>query len=72
MTVTKLTAILRLADSLDTSRSHAIKELHLQPTSRNGWRLMIEGEGDLLLEKWQLRKRKKLFEDVFGVSLEIV
>ncbi|MCS6951031.1 MAG: Ppx/GppA phosphatase family protein [Armatimonadota bacterium] len=72
LTVTKLTAILRLADSLDTSRSHAIKELHLQPTSRNGWRLMIEGEGDLLLEKWQLRKRKKLFEDVFGVSLEIV
>lgn len=67
----KLTAILRLADSLDTSRTRALKDVHLQPTGRNGWRLLVEGEGDLLLEKWQLRKRKKMFEDVFGVSLEI-
>ncbi len=72
LTVTKLTAILRLADSLDTSRSHAIQELRVQSTSRNGWELVLVGNGDLLLEKWQLRKRKKLFEDVFGVSLEIV
>ncbi|MCS6830915.1 MAG: Ppx/GppA phosphatase family protein [Armatimonadota bacterium] len=71
LTVMKLTAILRLADSLDTSRSHALRELYLQPAGRNGWRLILEGESDLLLEKWQLRKRKKLFEDVFGISLEI-
>lgn len=70
--VTKLSAILRLADSLDTSRSHALKQIHLQPTERNGWQLLLEGDSDLLLEKWQLRKRKKLFEDVFGVSLSVV
>lgn len=71
LTVMKLTAILRLADSLDTSRAHALQDIHLQPTGKNGWRLMLKGEGDLLLEKWQLRRRKKMFEDVFGVSLEI-
>ncbi len=71
LTVMKLTAILRLADSMDTSRTRALTDVSLQPTGRNGWRLLVEGEGDLLLEKWQLRKRKKMFEDVFGVSLEI-
>lgn len=71
LTVMKLTAILRLADSLDTSRAHALQDIHLQPTGKNGWRLMLQGESDLLLEKWQLRRRKKMFEDVFGVSLEI-
>ena len=72
LTVTKLTAILRLADSLDTSHSRSITDLRLTPAARNGWKISIEGEGDLLLDKWQLRKRKKLFEDVFGVSLQIV
>lgn len=71
LTVMKLTAILRLADSLDTSRAHALRDIHLQPTGKNGWRLILQGESDLLLEKWQLRRRKKMFEDVFGVSLEI-
>ncbi len=71
LTIMKLTAILRLADSLDTSRAHALRDIHLQPTGKNGWRLILQGESDLLLEKWQLRRRKKMFEDVFGVSLEI-
>lgn len=69
--VTKLTAILRLADSLDTSRSHAVQDLTLTPLDKNRWRLSIKGERDMLLEQWQLRKRKSLFEEVFGISLEI-
>ncbi len=69
--VTKLTAILRLADGLDTSRSRAVQDLTLVPMDKNRWRLSLTGEGDMLLEKWQLRKRKSLFEEVFGVSLEI-
>jgi len=69
--VTKLTAILRLADGLDTSRSRAVQDLTLVPMDKNRWRLLLTGERDMLLEKWQLRKRKSLFEDVFGVSLEI-
>lgn len=72
LTVTKLTAILRLADSLDISRSHAVQDVKVQPHARNGWELVLVGEGDMLLEKWQLRKRKKLFEEVFGVSLDVV
>jgi exopolyphosphatase/guanosine-5'-triphosphate,3'-diphosphate pyrophosphatase len=69
--VTKLTAILRLADSLDTSRSHAVKDLTLVPVDKNRWCLSIAGERDMLLEKWRISKRKSLFEEVFGVSLDI-
>ncbi len=31
----------------------------------------LRGKGDLMLEKWALDKRRTLFEEVFGVSLQI-
>jgi hypothetical protein len=33
--------------------------------------LRLEGEGDMLLEKWALIKRIPLFEEVFGVKVTI-
>jgi hypothetical protein len=56
---------------LDTSRSHAVKDLTLVPVDKNRWCLSIAGERDMLLEKWRISKRKSLFEEVFGVSLDI-
>jgi hypothetical protein len=37
-----------------------------------GWQLKLFGEGNLLLERWALEKRKGLFEEVFGTPLEIM
>lgn len=68
--VTKLCAILRLADALDTSHTGRVKDVRLE--QRGGhWRLQPIGATELILEKWDLEKRKALFQEVFGVSLDI-
>lgn len=68
--VTKLCAILRLADALDTSHTGRVKDVCLE--KRGGhWRLQPISATELILEKWDLEKRKALFQEVFGVSLDI-
>jgi exopolyphosphatase/guanosine-5'-triphosphate,3'-diphosphate pyrophosphatase len=71
LAVTKLCAILRLADTLDTSHTSRVRDTSLEKRSNGTWRLQLFGEGELMLEKWTLEKRKSLFQDVFGVRLEI-
>ncbi len=68
--VDRLAALLRLADSLD--RQH-LQLVHDVAVSVNGVAvtLTLEGEGDLLLERWALSKKKDLFEDTFGLSVRI-
>jgi len=61
---------MRIADGLDVSHTGRVKDIQLDP-KKNFWKLTLLGEGDLLLEKWTLAKRQKLFEDVFSVKLEI-
>lgn len=68
--VTKLCAILRLADALDSTHTGRVKDVRLE--QRGGrWHLQPMGAAELRLEKWDLEKRKTLFQEVFGVSLEI-
>jgi hypothetical protein len=38
---------------------------------KKGWVLTLRGRGDLMLEKWALNKRRALFQEIFGVGLEI-
>ncbi|HJS19033.1 MAG TPA: Ppx/GppA phosphatase family protein [Anaerolineales bacterium] len=68
--VSKLLALLRLADSLDISHSGIVEDVALQE-AEDGWRIRVSGEGDMMLANWALTKRKSLFEDVFNVSLEV-
>ena len=68
--VTKLSALLRLADSMDVSHANPVTAVTLGET-RSGWRIKLFGKNDLMLENWSLSKRKALFEEVFGVKLEI-
>ena len=65
--VLKLTALLRLADSLDVSHTGRIEHVTLK-RENNGWSLKLSN--DLLLEKWTIDKRKALFQEIFGVTLE--
>jgi exopolyphosphatase/guanosine-5'-triphosphate,3'-diphosphate pyrophosphatase len=69
--VLKLSALLRLADGLDVSHTGRVKDISLEPR-KNIWMLKLFGKGDLMLERWTLEKRQKLFQDVFGVKLEII
>jgi exopolyphosphatase/guanosine-5'-triphosphate,3'-diphosphate pyrophosphatase len=68
--VTKLCALLRLADATEVTHTTRIHAVELEK-AKGRWRLKMFGEGNLLLERWALEKRKALFEDVFGTPLEI-
>jgi exopolyphosphatase/guanosine-5'-triphosphate,3'-diphosphate pyrophosphatase len=72
LAVTKLCALLRLADALDTSHTARLRDVTLEHHNNGIWRLYLHGEGELMLEKWMLEKRKGLFQEVFGVKLEIM
>jgi len=68
--VNKLSALLRLADSMDVSHANPVTDVTLRET-RSGWQIKLCGKNDLMLENWSLSKRKTLFEEVFGMKLEI-
>jgi exopolyphosphatase / guanosine-5'-triphosphate,3'-diphosphate pyrophosphatase len=69
-TVIKLSALLRIADAMDVSHTRRVKDVHIR-SKKNKWILSLEGEGALNLEIWALEKRRALFQDVFGMKLEI-
>lgn len=71
LVVIKLSALMRLADGLDVSHTARVKDIQLEH-QKNVWKLKLQGAGDLMLERWTLEKRQKLFQDVFGVKLEII
>lgn len=68
--VIKLSALLRLADSMDVSHTGHVEDVTLRGM-KSGWRMKIAGKDELLLENWSLAKRKALFQEVFGVNLEL-
>ena len=69
--VTKLSALLRLADVMDTSHMGRVSDVVLAENKKS-WHLTLHGKGDLMLEKWSLKKPRALFEEIFGVRLELV
>ena len=68
--VTKLCALIRLADGMDVSHTQRVSDARLSQKKKT-WQLTLRGRGDLMLEKWALNKRRALFQDIFGVELEI-
>jgi exopolyphosphatase/guanosine-5'-triphosphate,3'-diphosphate pyrophosphatase len=68
--VTRLSAILRVADALD--REHLQRVLSVQTKVEDGTlELIVNGRGDLLLERWSLEKKSQLFEKVFGCAVQM-
>lgn len=68
--VIKLATLLRLADAMDVSHTRRVKNVTMRQ-SKKKWFLKLEGENGLSLENWALAKRRSLFQDVFGMKLEI-
>ena len=68
--VTKLSVLLRLADSLDISHMEHVNDVTLKETG-SVWKMKVSGKKDQLLMKWAFDKRKSQFKEVFGVSLEM-
>ncbi|MCS6983732.1 MAG: Ppx/GppA family phosphatase [Leptospiraceae bacterium] len=69
--VTKLAALLRLADSLDRSYSSSVKNITVKNLSSDKVHLVVEGRGDLALELWSVEKKKDFFEKTFGRRLKV-
>ncbi|MGH9070668.1 MAG: HD domain-containing protein [Acidimicrobiales bacterium] len=69
--VTRLAALLRVADALDRSHTSAVTGVGVQLRSGRA-RLQLAGEADMELERWALRRKGGLFEEVFRRSLEVV
>ncbi len=69
--ILKLSALVRIADSLDRSYQSLIQDISLNKISQKKIYLGIKGSGDLSLELWSANRKKKYFEKVFKKSLEI-
>ena len=67
----KLTAILRVADGLDRSRNQAVIGVDVQVAPELVL-VRTRARGDVELEHWGARRKRDLFERVFGRELEIV
>jgi exopolyphosphatase/guanosine-5'-triphosphate,3'-diphosphate pyrophosphatase len=69
--VTRLSALLRVADALDREHLQAVRALHARV--REGELVLeVEAEGDLLLERWALRQKAGLFTSTFGLEVRLV
>jgi exopolyphosphatase/guanosine-5'-triphosphate,3'-diphosphate pyrophosphatase len=68
--VSKLAALLRIADALDTEHAGKVSEfslVHKKPKLI----MRLDGHGDLLLEKWALERKAALLEEMFSVKFVV-
>jgi len=68
--VSKLAAILRVADALDQSYSQRIQNIRCQ-RANNCWEILVSDVEDLSLEQMALKQKGTLFEEVFGIPIRI-
>ncbi len=68
--VSKLSALLRLADAMDNEHASKVESFSVE-YKKPKLTIRMRGEGDLLLEKWALAKKGPMFEEVFSVKLNI-
>jgi len=65
-----LAAILRLADALDREHTERVRSVRAE-TKGGEVILRLEGKGDLLLEKWALKRKAPMFERVFERKVRV-
>ncbi|HXF99660.1 MAG TPA: phosphatase, partial [Bacteroidota bacterium] len=68
--VSKLAAILRLADAMDNEHESRVKSFEVE-CKKPKFIIRLRGDGDLLLEKWALMKKSSMFEQVFNVKFSV-
>jgi len=68
--VSKLAALLRLADAMDNE--HAARVVDFEAEYRKPkLKITLSGEGDLLLERWSLARKADLFTEVFSTKVVV-
>ena len=69
--VVKLASLLRVADALDREHIRAVQSVTASVTKSKKLKLEVDGTGDLLLERWALRRKGGLFAETFGLAVEL-
>jgi exopolyphosphatase / guanosine-5'-triphosphate,3'-diphosphate pyrophosphatase len=69
--VTALVALLQVADALDRSHGGPVRDIEVY-TSPGLVEVVVHADDDIDLELWGLRRKRELFERVFGCRLEII
>jgi exopolyphosphatase / guanosine-5'-triphosphate,3'-diphosphate pyrophosphatase len=70
LTISKLAAILRLADALDHEHASTVESVEVD-YKRPRFMFRLKGKGDMLLEKWALVNKRDLFESVFDSNVVV-
>ena len=65
--VSKLSAILRLADALDRSHKQKINDIKIV-LEDDGVKFVINTSQDILLEQWSFEKKADFFKEVYGIT----
>jgi len=68
--ISKLAAILRLADALDHEHASTVDAVEVD-YKRPRFLFRLKGKGDMLLEKWALVNKRDLFESVFDANVVV-
>ncbi len=69
--VTRLAALLRVADGLDRGRSSNVSGIEVV-LNGSGARLVVRSEADIAIELWGARRKRELFERLFKRRLDVV
>jgi len=69
--VTKLSSILRIADALDREHKSQVKNLSCE-INQSKLIIKLSTDSDCILERWSLSERAKLFEEIFGLKVEVI
>ena len=68
--VSKLAALLRVADALDRGRGQEVQDFRCE-RQEEGFVVLIPGLADLALERQAMTQKGDLFEDVFGMKIRL-
>ena len=69
--VAKLSAIIRLGDSLDKSHLQKFREIDAQ-LSNNELIVTVRAGGEATLEEWAFNQKSEFFNDVFGIKAKLI
>ncbi|MBO4636861.1 MAG: HD domain-containing protein [Clostridiales bacterium] len=68
--VSKLTAILRVADSMDASHRQKVKKVTVTASAEK-LQIVLEASEDMSFEQWSFEHRSVLFEEVIGIKPQL-
>ncbi len=68
--VSKLAALVRLADAMDNEHATMVQDFEVE-FKKPKFTLLLKGDGDLLLEKWALARKSAMFEEVYSVKFAL-